>query len=109
MVGLAVPVFVGALLAAPSSLNCHADQTGMPKIMTKAYDEVLNFLASGHSPAEIIAFRPSEEAQARVYDLMAREKRDGLTAEETVELDHYAQLEHLMRMVKARARSFKPA
>ena len=78
-------------------------------MMTKAYDEVIDFLASGRSPSEIIAFRPSEEAQARVYDLMAREKGDGLTPDETAELNHYMQLEHLMRLVKARARSFKPA
>lgn len=74
--------------------------------VTKAYEEVIDFIAAGRSPAEIVAFRPSEEAQSRVYDLMAREKSDGLTADETAELDRYAQLEHLMRLVKARARTF---
>ena len=75
--------------------------------MTRAYEEVIDFIAAGSSPAEVISFRPSEEAQARVYDLMAREKiGDGLTADETAELDHYMQVEHLMRMVKARARQF---
>ena len=77
-----------------------------PMAVTKAYEEVIDFIAAGRSPAEIVAFRPSEEAQSRVYDLMAREKSDGLTADETAELDRYMQLEHLMRLVKARARTF---
>ena len=40
----------------------------------------------------------------RVGELIRREKSDGLTAEETAELDHYMQLEHLMRLAKARER-----
>lgn len=71
---------------------------------TKAYEEVVDFLAAGRSPAEIVEFRPSEEARARVYDLVAREKGDGLSAEEAMELDDYMWLEHLMRLTKARAR-----
>lgn len=73
---------------------------------TKAYEEVIDFLASGRSPSEIVAFRPSEGARARVYDLVAREKEGSLTSEEKQELEHYAQLEHLMRLTKARARQF---
>ena len=71
---------------------------------TKTYEEVIDFLAAGRSPAEIIKFRPSDEARARVYDLVAREKGDGLSAEEAMELDDYMRLEHLMRLTKARAR-----
>lgn len=41
---------------------------------TKACEEVIDFLAAGRSPAEIVEFRPSEEAWARVYDLVARKK-----------------------------------
>lgn len=71
---------------------------------TRAYEEVIDFLAAGRTPSEIIAFRPSEEARGRVYDLVAREKGDGLSAEEATELDDYMRLEHLMRLTKARAR-----
>lgn len=69
----------------------------------KAYEEVIDFIASGSSPREVVAFRPSEEARARAYKLLAREKSEGLNAEEAAELDHYMQLEHLMRLAKARA------
>ncbi len=75
-------------------------------LVTKAYEEVIDFIASGRSPGEIVAFRPSEEARARVYELVSREKEGGLTGEETAELEHYLQLEHLMRLAKARARHF---
>jgi hypothetical protein len=74
----------------------------------KAYEEIVDFIAAGTTPQNVIAFRPSEAAQERVADLLRREKDDRLTAEEKLELDHYLQLEHLMRLAKARARDFLP-
>jgi hypothetical protein len=71
----------------------------------KVYDEVVEFIASS-SPANVIAFRPSDEAKSRVADLIAREKDEGLSAEEKSELDHYLQIEHLMRLAKARAHHY---
>lgn len=35
---------------------------------------------------------------------MAREKEGGLSPEEKAELDHFMDLEHILRMAKARAR-----
>jgi hypothetical protein len=72
----------------------------------KAYEEVIDFIASGTTPKNVIAFRPSEAAQERVSDLIKRERDSGLTAAEKSELDHYMQLEHLMRLAKARAHDF---
>jgi hypothetical protein len=74
--------------------------------MTAAYEEVIDFIARGPSPGRVIAFRPSAAARQRVADLIAREKTAGLTPDETAELDHYLQLEHLMRLAKARARQY---
>ncbi len=73
---------------------------------TKAYEEVIDFIAGGNTPEAVAAFKPSEAARARVSELLAREKAEGLNAEDKSELDHYAQLEHLMRLAKARARRF---
>ena len=73
---------------------------------TKAYEEVIDFIAGGNTPEAVAAFRPSKAAHARVSDLLAREKTDGLNAEEKSELDRFLQLEHLMRLAKARARQF---
>lgn len=74
----------------------------------KAYQEVVDFIAAGTTPQNVIAFRPSDAAEERVADLLAREKDGELSAEEKSELEHYLQLEHLMRLAKARARAFLP-
>ena len=73
-------------------------------VVSTAYEEIIDFIASGTTPTSVVAFRPSVQAKERVADLIYREKNEGLTAEETSELDHYMQLEHLMRLAKARAR-----
>ncbi|HEY0365556.1 MAG TPA: hypothetical protein VGC73_03720 [Pyrinomonadaceae bacterium] len=71
----------------------------------KVYDEVIEFIASS-SPQNLIAFRASEEAKAHVADLILREKTEGLSVGEKSELDHYLQIEHLMRLAKARAHHY---
>jgi hypothetical protein len=71
-----------------------------------AYEEVVDFIARGGNPGNVVAFRPSKEAQTRVADLVTREKTSGLSVEEKSELDHYLQLEHIMRLAKARARQY---
>ena len=70
----------------------------------KAYEEVIEFIAAGTSPQNVVAFRPSQSARERVADLLHREKTSALSPDEQSELDHYLQLEHLMRLAKARAR-----
>lgn len=71
--------------------------------MVKAYEEVIDFIAAGTSPAGLVSYEPSHAAKERVADLIYREKTSGLSAEEKSELDHYMQLEHIMRLAKARA------
>ncbi len=73
-------------------------------IASPAYEEIVEFIAAGTTPSSVVAFRPSASAKARVADLISREKSEGLSEEETAELNHYMQLEHLMRLAKARAR-----
>ena len=70
----------------------------------KAYEEVIEFIAAGTTPQMVADFQPSENTKARVADLIHREKTAGLSPDERSELEHYAQLEHLMRLAKARAR-----
>ncbi|MBV9850496.1 MAG: hypothetical protein JO250_12550 [Armatimonadetes bacterium] len=74
--------------------------------VTPAYQEVIDFIAAGTSPDAVAAFRPSEAARARVADLLAREKAGGLDPEETAEPNDCVQLEHLMRLAKARAHQY---
>jgi hypothetical protein len=68
------------------------------------YFEIVDFIAAGTTPATVIDFRPSLEAQQRVAALIAREKAETLSPEERAELDHFMELEHILRMAKARAR-----
>lgn len=70
----------------------------------KSYDEVVDLFARGGGAVAVLAFRPSDEAQARVRGLIARSKEGGLSEEEQAELERFAELEHLMQLVKARAR-----
>jgi hypothetical protein len=70
----------------------------------RLYEEIVEFIASGTSPANVVAFRPSEETKERVAELIRREKASELSQDEASELNHYLQLEHLMRLAKARAR-----
>lgn len=76
--------------------------------MTRAYEEIIEFIAAGSTPGAVAMFRPSAQAQARVVELLQREKGSPLSVEEAAELSHYLQLEHLMRLAKARARSYMP-
>ncbi len=72
--------------------------------MTLVYEEFVDFIAAGTTPSSVVAFRPSETTKAHVADLIRRGKTTGLSPNETAELNYYLQIEHLMRLAKARAR-----
>ncbi len=70
----------------------------------KAYDEMIDLIAAGTTPQNVIAFHPSAQVQQRVDDLLSRLKEGDITPGERTELEHYLQLEHIIRLAKARAR-----
>lgn len=72
--------------------------------MSLGYDEFINFVASGTTPQGVIDFNPSEATGERVADLIRRQKTGALTEEENSELAHFLEVEHIMRLAKARAR-----
>jgi len=69
----------------------------------RAYAEVLDFLLTRPTPHDILAFKVSDTAQARLQLLLDRNPEEVLSAPEEAELDIYEQLEHLMILLKARA------
>ena len=71
---------------------------------TPAYFEIIDFIAGGTTVEAVAEFRPSVEAQRRVAELSNREQEGSLSADEKSELDHFMELEHIMRMAKAKAR-----
>ena len=72
--------------------------------MILAYNEFVDFIAGGSTPQAVIDFRASEGTKARVAVLIHRQKADSLSPDETAELNQFLQIEHLMRLAKARAR-----
>ena len=72
--------------------------------MTRVYEELVDFIAGGSSADDVARFQPSEDAREKVAALIRKEKNGGLSAEEGAELGHYLQLEHVMRLAKAKAR-----
>ncbi len=69
-----------------------------------AYEEIVDFIAAGPSTGEVASFQASAGLKARVAELLELEKSGTATKADKAELDHYLELEHLMRLAKARAR-----
>ena len=68
------------------------------------FAEILDFMVSAPSPEEIIAFKPSPQMEARLSELLNKNKQDALNADERQELDAFLQLNHFVNMLKIRAR-----
>lgn len=71
-----------------------------------AYAEFIDFIVEGMTPQQIIAYKPSDEAQQRVEELVWAVKNETITPDERAELNHHVELEHIVRMVKAKARQY---
>lgn len=68
------------------------------------YQYILHFLISDPSPEEIAAFGPTPTMQARVEQLLVKNRDGALTASEVRELDEYVRINHFVTMLKARNR-----
>jgi hypothetical protein len=67
-------------------------------------DEITDFLASGPTSEEVIAFKPSERLQRRALYLLEGNRQNFLTPEERTEMEEYVRLDHSMTLLKAKAR-----
>lgn len=67
------------------------------------YDSLTDFIA-GMNPEKVLAFHAPADIQERVEQLLEKKKEEGLSKEETDELEHYFILEHIVRRAKSRAR-----
>ena len=66
--------------------------------------EIIRFLSSAPSPGEVAAYTVPSDAQRRLQRLLALNEAGLLSQEEKIELDEIEQIEHIMVMLKARAR-----
>ncbi|MDB5336275.1 MAG: hypothetical protein JWN70_1894 [Planctomycetaceae bacterium] len=74
--------------------------------MIRVYDEIVDFIAAGATSDAVSKFQPSQLAKDYVAELIQKEKVEGLTPEESSELEHFMVFEHVMRLAKARAKMF---
>ncbi|MGE0131044.1 MAG: hypothetical protein AB7U82_23445 [Blastocatellales bacterium] len=79
-------------------------QAGEAKESSPLYREIIDFLASDPSPEQIAAFKISPAAQERLEELLDKNREEGLTEDETAELDAYLQARDLIILLKANAR-----
>ncbi len=75
-------------------------RVGAPMSLTRAYEDVVSFFARGPSREEIAAFRLSDEATARVRELLQKNSAGTLTPDEADELDTCVQLDRMMLLIR---------
>lgn len=67
-------------------------------------DIVTDFLGSAPSLEEIAAYRLPGEIQDRAHRLLDKNRSGSLSDEERAEMEEFRQLDHLLTLVKAKAR-----
>jgi hypothetical protein len=67
------------------------------------YEEFIDHLIEKATPQEILAFKPSEAAQAHARELLERNQEGSLTAEDQAELEQMLEFEQMMTVLKAKA------
>jgi len=71
----------------------------------KPFEEIVKFIADAAGPEKLGAFKPSNAAEKRVTELLAKQQQDSLSASEREELQLFVQLDHVMSLAKAKARA----
>ncbi len=66
------------------------------------YDELLDLLAGSADPEQVLGFRLSSKKQARLDELLEKNRQGALSEDESAELDSYEHFEHVVRLLKAR-------
>ena len=77
-----------------------------PSVPARLYREILGFLASNPTPEDIQAFQSNPEIQTRLRLILDRNTTGTIAPNETLELDEYEEIEHLMIMLNKK--SLKP-
>jgi hypothetical protein len=76
---------------------------GYSRSMTRVYEEIVDFITARIAPQDMANWTPSDEARAELWRLVQAEKDGALSDAQRVDLNHYLELEHLMRLAKAKA------
>ena len=77
----------------------------MANAPAKSIEEIVtDFLGSAPSLQEIAAYRLPPEIQRRAHQLLDKNRTGSLTNEERVEMESCRQIDHLLTLVKAKAK-----
>jgi len=76
--------------------------TGAPPKTIK--DVVTDFLSSAPTLREIADYRLPAELQQRAHDLLEKNRTGVLGEDERLEMEEFRQIDHLLTLVKAKAR-----
>ena len=68
-------------------------------------DEIITFLLSQPSHADMIRYKVSPQVQSRLEELLDKNRETSLSAGEQAELNSYRQANHLLILLKSRARA----
>ena len=68
------------------------------------FDEIVEFLTSEPTLAQLAEYMAPDHLNERLHYLLDRNSHDQLTTEERAELDEFLRINHLLTMLKARAR-----
>lgn len=67
-------------------------------------DVVTDFLGSAPTLDEIAAYRLPEELQIRAHELLEKNRSGSLSNDERAEMEEFRQIDHLLTLVKTKAR-----
>lgn len=67
------------------------------------YDELVDVLAEDVAPERLLKFRLSPGKQKLLDGLLTKNRDGTISTDEAAELEAFAQFEHVVRMLKARA------
>ncbi len=67
------------------------------------YDDLVDFLLEGQDTRRFLAFRLPESKQSRLEQLLQLNRDGALSPEQRSELNAFQLLEHIVRLLKARA------
>lgn len=102
---LAVPLLLRELVMQKSEKMISGNESNQDT--APIYREITQFLASGPTREQILAFKIKPVAQERLEMLLETNREASLSPQEQAELETYLQLSEWVSILKARARSGK--
>jgi len=72
------------------------------------YDDLLEVLSESTDAERVLAFRLSPDRQALLDELLEKNRQGRLSEDESLELDEFEHIEHLVRLLKARLLRERP-